>query len=105
MIAEVLFSGKIKCKHCGKNFKGKKERTRRVYVCSTYDNYGKCKREVVHQSDLIELLLRRYGDDFELTKSNIQNTVEEIVVEDSWTFKINLKNDKPIIFGDNFIQF
>lgn len=101
----ILFSRKIKCKHCGKNFKAKKERGKRVYVCSSYDNYGTCKREVIRQDDLIELLQRRYGETFELTRSNIQNTVEEIIVEDKWTFEIKLKNDKPIIFGNNFIQF
>ena len=103
---EVLFSRKIKCKHCGKNYKGKKERGRRIYICSSYDNgTGNCKREVLSEEDLVELLLRRYGKEFEITKENIQNTVENIIVEDKWTFTINLKNDKPIIFGDNFIQY
>lgn len=101
----VLFSRKIKCNHCGKNYKGKKERKRRVYICSSYDNFGKCKREVLTEEFLVDLLIRRYGEDFEMSKENIQNTVESICVEDKLTFTINLKNDKPIIFGDNFIHY
>lgn len=101
----VLFSRKIKCAHCGKNFKGKLQRKKRVYVCSQYDNFGKCRREVLSENILVELLIRRYGDNFEITKSNIQNIVEEIIVEDKLTFTIKLKNDKPIIFGNNFIQY
>lgn len=101
----ILFSRKIKCAHCNKNFKAKKERGNRVYVCSTYDNYGKCRREVIHQDELIYLLRKRYGEDFEITKENIESTVDEIIVKDKWVFEIKLKNDKPIIFGENFIQF
>lgn len=101
----ILFSRKIKCAHCNRNFKAKKERGNRVYVCSTYDNYGKCRREVMHQDELIYLLRKRYGEDFEITKENVQNTVEKIEVEDKWTFTIYLKNDRPIIYGDDFVQF
>lgn len=101
----ILFSRKIKCAHCNKNFKAKKERGNRVYVCSTYDNYGKCRREVMHQDELIYLLRKRYGEDFEITKENVQKTVEKIEVEDKWTFTIYLKNDRPIIYGDDFVQF
>lgn len=101
----VLFSRKIKCKHCGKNFKGKKERKRRVYICSSYDNTGNCKREVLSEEFLIDLLIRRYGKDFEVSKENIQSIVESIIVEDKLTFTISLKNDAPIIFGENFIQY
>lgn len=102
---DVLFSRKIKCSYCGKNYKSKKERNKRVYVCSSYDNYGKCKREVLHEDFLVELLVRRYGEEFKTTKENVQKTVEKIEVVDKWTFTIYLNNDKPIIFGDNFVQF
>lgn len=101
----ILFSRKIKCAHCGKNFKGKLQRKKRIYVCSQYDNFGKCKREILSETFLVELLVRRYGDDFEITKDNIQNIVKEVIVEDKLTFTIKLKNDEPIIFGDNFIQY
>lgn len=101
----ALFSRKIICLNCDGRFKGKLERGNRVYLCSNYDNYGNCKREVLHESLLIELLVRRYGKNFEVAKDNIQNTVIDIEVEHKWKFKINLKNDKPIIFDDDFVQF
>lgn len=101
----TLFSKKIKCLHCGKNFKAKKEREKYKYLCSTYDNKGACKREVLHEEFLVDLLIRRYGENFEVSKQNIQNTVEKIEVEDKWTFTIYLKNDRPIIYGDDFVQF
>lgn len=101
----VLFSRKIKCAHCGKNFKGKLERGNRIYVCSSYDNFGKCKRIAIHEKFLLSLLTRRYRDDFVPTKENVQSIVEGIEVESKNIFTIYLKNDEPIIFGENVIQF
>lgn len=101
----ILFSRKIKCENCGKNFKAKRQRGKIGYICGGYDNYGECKREVIYQPMLIELLRRRYGEDLDISKNNIQNFVEEITVKDKLTFTIKLKNDKPIIFGENFIQY
>lgn len=101
----VLFSKLIKCANCGKNYKGKLERGKRVYVCSNYDNYGRCKREVLHEEELTELLKRRYGEDFETTKENIQRVVEYIEVKNKNVFTIHLKDDEPIILSENLIQF
>lgn len=81
------------------------ERKNRVYVCSSYDNYGECVRVVVSEDYLLKLLVRRYGEDFVTTKENIQSIVEGIVVEDKWKFIINLKDDRPIKFAGNHIQF
>lgn len=101
----ILFSRKIKCLNCGKNYKAKRERQKISYVCGNYDNYGKCKREVIKQQFLIDLLQRRYGKDFEISKDNIQEIVESVEIKNKETFTINLQNDIPIIFGDNFIQY
>lgn len=95
----------IKCENCGRNFKAKKERGIRKYVCSSYDNYGECQRTVIDQSFIIELLKRRYGEGFEFSKSNIKQTVESIIVKDKYEFTINLYNDKPIILTATYIQY
>lgn len=102
---EVLFSKKIICKNCGRKFKGKKERKKRVYICSGYDNYGACTRIPIKEELLVELLKRRYSEQFNTSKENIQNVVKSIEVRGSMLFTINLVNDIPIIFGDNYIQY
>lgn len=105
-MGEILFSKKIKCANCNKNFKGKKQRGKRIYVCSSYDNgVGDCDREAIYESELVELLTRRYGGDFKVSGESVRKTVEKIVVKDKWNIKIDLKNDKPIVYSDSFIQF
>lgn len=98
-----LFSKKIKCLHCGGNFKARKDRNRRVYVCSRYDNYGECKRIPIEEDFLKNTINKRY--DFQLTDDEIKNKVERIEVEDKLLFTIYLKDDDPIVFGKNFIRY
>lgn len=111
-MSKPLFSRKIKCAHCGSNFKSKKERKRRVYICSKYDNYGKeyCQRNVIDENLIVELLEKRY-DEIEneeyvnLTLEEKVDKVEEIYVKGKMEFKIYLKDGIPIEFSDNFIQY
>lgn len=53
-----LFSGKIKCQNCGKNFKGITERGKKKYICAGYANYGKdfCTRLKIDEEKLIYLV-------------------------------------------------
>lgn len=100
----VLFSRKIKCAHCGKNFKGKMERKRRVYVCGNYDNHGKCQRNPLEQDMIVNLLKRRFGDD--ISNEFVKNIVHKIEFTNKDKFKIVLNNsNNPIEFGDNYIHF
>ena len=101
----ILFSKKIKCLNCGKNFKSKKERSgRRIYLCSSYDNgIGNCKREVLLEGEILWLLDRRFKR--RLSEKEIKESVKLIEVENKNKFTIFLKNDEPIILGDNYIQF
>lgn len=52
------FSGLIICLECGKRFRGKLERSKRIYICSGYSNYGKdfCERNQIEEADLIYLV-------------------------------------------------
>jgi hypothetical protein len=52
------FAGIIKCMHCGKNYRGKKERGKQVYICSGYHNYGAthCPRNILREDYLIDLV-------------------------------------------------
>lgn len=100
----VLFSKKIKCLNCGKNFKSKLERNKkRVYVCSNYDNYGKCKREIIHQDFILELLDKRFEK--RLSNEEIKEVVKSIEVKNKNEFVIHLENEEPIIFSSNYIQY
>ena len=47
------YSGKVKCIDCSSNFRGKKQRDVRVYICSGY-NSGKseCKRFAIREDEL-----------------------------------------------------
>jgi hypothetical protein len=68
-----LFSGIIKCKNCGGNYRGRKERSHKGYICSTYNNYpDKCSRFVVREENLIEVIKSHFGSD-ELTISEIHS--------------------------------
>lgn len=98
-----LFSKKIKCIHCGGNFKAKTERGKRKYICSTYDNYGKCKRIPIEEDFLKQVIKKRFGEN--ITDEEIKNKVERIEVEDKLLFKIYLKDDQPIIYGRKHIIF
>lgn len=99
----ILFSRKIKCAHCGKNFKSKMERRRRVYICSSYDNYNLCERVVIPQGLIVDLINRRSRR--VLTEEDVRGLVELIEIESANKFKIHLKDQEPIIFGDNFIHY
>lgn len=104
MSKKILFSRKVKCAHCGGNFKSKLERgKRRVYVCSKYDNFGKCERVPIEQDFVLELLERRYGEKLEL-QERVEKVVR-IIVEEKMKFTIELEDDAPIIFSDHYIQF
>lgn len=49
------FSGKIKCLECGGNYRGKMQRSKTVYICSTYNKDStKCRRYVLKEEDLID---------------------------------------------------
>lgn len=101
----ALFSKKIKCVHCGGNFKSKMQRGKRIYICSRYDNHNDCTRVVIDEGFLIELLDKRFGND--LTVEEKVHKVGYVEVEEKYKFAINFKDvgEIPIIFGDNMIQY
>ena len=99
-----LFYKKIVCIHCGGHFKSKKERGVRKYICSNYDNYGKCVRIPIKEESLLNVLKNRYENESD-TKQLI-SIVEKIIVEDETLYEIHFNNsDVPIIFSRNFIQY
>jgi hypothetical protein len=114
-----LFSGLIRCPYCKGNYKAKKEKGKQKYICSTYDNYGQCRRIAIEEEFLLELLERRYG---KLTEDEIMDIVDYVEVfdkkvirkrneltgkierENVYMLTIHLKNDQPIVLSGNFLQ-
>lgn len=99
------FSKLCKCKKCNKTMKYKKE-SGGLYICSSYDNYGKgvCDRIVVKESFLQSLVNRRFQK--EMTAQDIHALVDYITVENSLLMEIHFKSDDiPILLQGRFVQF
>jgi len=79
-----LYSGLIKCKLCGKNFRGKKERGKKCYICSGYHNYRNCKRIQLDEED-IDFVVKRH-----IPKSEVK--------------LIEVHEDKIVIYYENGTQ-
>lgn len=101
-----LFARKIRCQHCGKNFKSKKERAGKIrYVCSSYDLRGECIRNPVKEEFLIELLEKRLNQ--EVTRELVDDHVDVIVVEgiSPYLLEIHMINQDSILFSRDGIRF
>jgi hypothetical protein len=99
-----IFKSKIKCIHCGGNFKRKIEREKVKYCCTNY-NVGKCdKRVILEESFLIGLLEKRFQR--ELTHEEIMKLVDRIIVEEKLLFEIELTDgSQSILFGRNLVRY
>lgn len=95
-----LFSKKVMCSYCGKNHKSKKARGKTIYVCSTYDNYGKdeCRRNKVDEILISELIERRFKfreEEFAPEKvQSIEASEECLVINIEGEERIFLSYDK-----------
>lgn len=98
-----LFYKKIKCAHCGCNYKLKSERGTNKYICSSYDNKGKCVRIPIKEEFLIELIEKRL--EIPVNTFVVNRYVEEIIIEDFFLFEIAIYNQESIVFSNNGIKF
>lgn len=102
------FKSKIQCKHCSKFFRKKIEKGTPKFICGGYHNKtSHCanrKRIVIFESDLRELINRRYGR--ELSNEDIVTNVDIIKIEDKNLLEIHFKDrNEPILLQENYIQF
>lgn len=104
-MAASLFHKKIKCMHCGGNFKARKDNGKTLYICSRISNYGAgaCRRIPIYESTLKEAIFRRFQR--ELTDEEIRENVIHIEIENKMLFKIFLKDQEPIVYETNRIIF
>lgn len=57
------FKGLIRCANCAGNFRGKQERGKTKYFCSTYHNYpDRCERFIIKEEDLLWLIQRHEAE-------------------------------------------
>lgn len=101
-----LFYKKIKCSHCGGNFKVKRERSdRKTYVCTRYDTTGECERNVIEEKYLVDLIQGRFEEvvDYSL----IEKEVMYISIENTkpYLMTIQFRNQHPIEFSRKGIIF
>lgn len=100
---QSLFSKKIKCLHCGSNFKRKKERNKNKYVCTLYDNKKECIRIPIEEDFLIELIERRLNK--KVDRYIVEKCVDAIVIEDSHLMEIFMKDQESILLSRSHIRY
>ena len=100
----ILFKGKIICQYCKKRMRGKLARKKRIYVCSTWSNYGKdaCIQNKVEQDLLLELLQLRYNK--LLSKEDIEEKIECVNVKEE-EIRIMLYEGDDIVLNEKFGSF
>lgn len=103
MRKKSLFNKKIFCGYCSKGAKRKKERGTVKYICSSYDNYGKCQRTLISEDRLKLALNRRFKK--ELSDEEIREVVLEVKFRSNRLFDIILSEGRPISYYENGIVF
>lgn len=107
-MSNYLFSNLIKCNGCNKNYRGKKDRTIPVYICSGYNNYDKCERGTIKELILIEFV-EKYCDEYNLkmeyTNEYMKSIIEEITVSEDRDINIKYKNGHVQHYKNNSIKF
>lgn len=99
-----LFSKLIRCKHCGGNFKFRKDRKKKVYICSKYDNYRSCIRIPIEEDFLKGLIQRRHRKEME--DDEIRSVVDYIEVEDKFLLEIHFSDGSaPVLLKERFVQY
>ena len=73
-----LFSGKIKCMQCGKFYRGKSDRSKKIYICQGYSNgTTDCSRFKIVEDDLMYTITKH----FEILGKKIEKSLSEYVNE------------------------
>ncbi|MCE9654176.1 recombinase family protein [Clostridium celatum] len=95
-----IFTSKIQCGICGKNYKHKDRNGRSTWVCSNHHKYGDegCIAKPICEEQLIKLLnvvlqIKEFDEDI------FNETIEKIKIEESRTVIVILKNGKVIKKG------
>ena len=95
-----IFTSKIQCEICGKNYKHKDRSGRSTWVCSNHHKYGNegCIAKPIYEEQLINLL-NEVLEINEFDEEVFKETIEKIKVEENRTITVILKNGKVIKKG------
>lgn len=99
------FKSKIRCRHCGKNYRSLSEKGVKKFICGGYHNKNGCSKRVVIKEDFIrDLINRRY--DGNLTNEELIEILDYVEIEDKFLMEIHFTDrSKPILLKGNFVQF
>lgn len=103
MRVKSLFYSRIFCGHCLGGCKKKKHRSVVKYLCSNYENYGKCQKIIIREDKLIKAVNKRYGK--ELSEEEIREVVVKVIVKSDSLFDIHLTEGVPISYHERGIVF
>lgn len=103
MRTKSLFNNKIKCFHCDSNFKLKKERGVNKYICTKYDNIGKCIRIPILEDFLVDLIEKRMSE--VVSRELIDEHIEKIVIEDIDLLEIFVINQESILLSRTHLRY
>lgn len=100
-----LFRGIVYCTECGKKHKYKKRAKKAVYVCSTYDNYGKtkCNRNQVSEDEILFLITGHFSTTG-ISQSFISDNVLEIIASDNKLEIYYRDGEKSLLSGTEMIR-
>ncbi|WP_144510025.1 hypothetical protein [Bacillus sp. FJAT-22090] len=73
------------------------------YICSNYDNFGKCVRIPIEEEYLVELIENRLN--VKVDRQAIEEHIELIKIEDAHLFEILIKDQESILFSRNGIRY
>lgn len=97
---KYIFTSKIQCGICGKNYKHKDRSGRSTWVCSNHHKYGNegCEAKPIYEDQLINLL-NEVLEIKEFDEEVFRETIEKIKVEENRTITVILKNRNVIKKG------
>lgn len=105
---EILrYSGLLRCEDCGRAMFGKrihlKNGDRIVYVCSTYNRYGKehCSQHQIDETTLDKLILNELKSTKSLYQQN-WDALEHLITQ--WTPKVDLTGAQTAKLEQNILQ-
>ena len=83
--------------------KKKRERGSIKYCCSQYDNYGTCRRNMIEEDYLVELINKRL--EVEVTREVVEEYVESIIVEDRNLVEIFIRGQESILMSQKHLRY
>jgi len=90
-----LFSGYLKCSHCGSNLIIKKSKNQIYYYCSSYIKYKSCLKYFINKKKLEQMvkdeIIKKFNIE-QLDRKTLNELIDMIYIIDRNNIKIEFKN-------------